>query len=120
MKHANKVRPMLPTLALLLAGCATGGMQTGTQTYFRATLCRVLTEIRNKAPATRERKISELAVLEQAGYHPNDVCAEQRLVISQLVASHLMRYGAYLKTIRVTRPYTTRATPYRFASPRIR
>ncbi|WP_408416362.1 hypothetical protein [Paraburkholderia strydomiana] len=73
MKDANKVRLMLPTLALLLADCTTGGMQTGTQTQLSATQCRVLTEIRNKAPATRERNISELAALEQAGYHP-DYC----------------------------------------------
>ena len=32
--------------------------------------CRDLTEIRNKAPVTHERNISEVAALEKAGYHP--------------------------------------------------
>jgi hypothetical protein len=45
-------------------------MQTGTQTRLGATQCRALTEIRNKAPVTRERNMHELAALEQAGYHP--------------------------------------------------
>jgi hypothetical protein len=70
MKNANKGWPMLPPLMLLLAACATGGMQAGTRTHLSAAQCRDLTEIRNKAPVTHERNMSELAALEKAGYHP--------------------------------------------------
>jgi Domain of unknown function (DUF4148) len=70
MKNANKGWPMLPALMLLLAACATGGMQAGTQTHLSAAQCRDLTEIKNKAPVTHERNMSELAALEKAGYHP--------------------------------------------------
>jgi hypothetical protein len=47
-----------------------GGMQAGTGTHLSAVECRGLTEIRNNAPVTHERNMSELAALEQAGYHP--------------------------------------------------
>jgi Domain of unknown function (DUF4148) len=70
MKNANKVWPMLPALVLLLAACTAGGMQAGTRTHLSAAQCRDLTEIRNKAPVTHERNMSELAALEEAGYHP--------------------------------------------------
>jgi Domain of unknown function (DUF4148) len=70
MKSANKGWPMLAPLMLLLAACATGGMQAGTQTHLSAAQCRDLTEIRNKAPVTHERNMSELAALEEAGYQP--------------------------------------------------
>jgi hypothetical protein len=70
MKNANKGWPTLPALMLLLAACATGSMQTGTRTHLSAAQCRDLTEIRNKAPVTHERNMSELAALEKAGYHP--------------------------------------------------
>jgi hypothetical protein len=70
MKNANKAWPMLPALVLLLAACATGGIQAGTGTHLSAVQCRDLTEIRNKAPVTHERNMSEVAALEKAGYHP--------------------------------------------------
>jgi hypothetical protein len=70
MKNANKAWPMLSAVVFLLAACATGGMQAGTETHLSAMECRDLTAIRNKAPVTRERNMSELAALEKAGYHP--------------------------------------------------
>jgi len=70
MKNANKAWPMLPALVLLLTACATGGMQAGSGTHLSAMECRDLTEIRNKAPVTHERNMSELSALEKAGYHP--------------------------------------------------
>jgi hypothetical protein len=70
MKNANKAWPMLPALVLLLTACATGGMQAGTGAHLSAAECRDLTEIRDKAPVTHERNMSELAALEKAGYHP--------------------------------------------------
>ena len=70
MTNANKAWPILPALVLLLAACATGGMQAGTGTHLSAVECRDLTEIRNKAPVTHERNMSEVAALEKAGYHP--------------------------------------------------
>ncbi|CAB3709195.1 DUF4148 domain-containing protein [Paraburkholderia rhynchosiae] len=70
MKNATRLWLMLSALTLLLAGCTAGGMQAGTRTHLSATQCRDLTEIRNKAPVTRERSMSELAALEEAGYHP--------------------------------------------------
>jgi hypothetical protein len=70
MKNAYKAWPMLPALVLLLAACTTGGMQAGTGPHLSAVECRDLTDIRNKAPVTHERNMSELAALEQAGYHP--------------------------------------------------
>ena len=71
MTNPNKLWPMLPTLVLCLAACSTGGgMQAGTRTHLTATQCRDLTDIRNRAPVTHERNMSELAALEEAGYHP--------------------------------------------------
>ena len=40
MKNANKAWLMLPALVLLLAACATGGMQAGTGTHLSAVECR--------------------------------------------------------------------------------
>jgi|SRR5476649_1891069 len=70
MKNAIKAWLIIPALAVLLAACATGGMQAGTGTHLSAMECRDLTAIRNKAPVTHERNMSELAALEKAGYHP--------------------------------------------------
>ena len=70
MKNAIKAWLILPALAVLLAACATGGMQADTGTHLSAMECRDLTAIRNKAPVTHERNMSELAALEKAGYHP--------------------------------------------------
>ncbi|SEF12036.1 hypothetical protein SAMN02787142_7824 [Burkholderia sp. WP9] len=38
MKDANKCWPMLPAVVLLLTGCATSGVQAGTQMHLAATL----------------------------------------------------------------------------------
>lgn len=70
MKNLRKAWPMLPVIALLLAACAAPGGPAGTGTHLSATECRDLTEIRNKAPVSHERNMSELAALEKAGYHP--------------------------------------------------
>jgi hypothetical protein len=70
MKNANKAWPTLSASVVLLAACATGGLQGGTQTHLSAAQCRDLTAIRNNAPVTHERNLSELAALEEAGYHP--------------------------------------------------
>jgi hypothetical protein len=88
MKLATQIPSILAAVALTLAGCAAGGMQ-GAQTHLSPTQCRDLTDLRNKAPATRERNISELAALETAGYrpemrfdpyYPDDLRAAQRQV----------------------------------------
>jgi Domain of unknown function (DUF4148) len=80
---------MLPLLVVALAGCAAGGMQAGSTTNLSAAQCRDLTDIRNKAPVTRERNMSELAALRRAGYqpewfddpyYPEDLQAAQRQV----------------------------------------
>jgi hypothetical protein len=71
MKTPPKIRLTLLTLAFSLAGCAAGGMQEGAQTHLSATECRDLTALRNHAPLTHERNLSELAALEKAGYHPS-------------------------------------------------
>jgi hypothetical protein len=60
----------LPALALSLAGCAAGGMQGGA-THLSATQCSDLTELRNNAPRTHQRNLSELAALREAGYDPS-------------------------------------------------
>jgi hypothetical protein len=69
MKFLTQMPSVLAATAFALAGCAAGGTQ-GPQTHLSAAQCRDLTDLRNKAPATRERNISELAALEAAGYHP--------------------------------------------------
>jgi hypothetical protein len=74
MTNANKAWSMLSALMLVLAACATGGMQASTGTHLSASECRDLTEIRNKAPITHERNMSELAALEKAGYDPGWIC----------------------------------------------
>jgi hypothetical protein len=70
VKNPLKIWPMLPALAFLLAGCAAGGMQEGARTHLSPAQCRDLTALRNHAPLTHERNISELAALEEAGYRP--------------------------------------------------
>ncbi|SAL76504.1 hypothetical protein AWB74_05001 [Caballeronia arvi] len=89
MKNTLKPLPMISALAIsLLAGCAAGGMQQNA-THLSAAQCRDLTALRNQAPMTRERNLSELAALEKAGYdpsrfydpyYPEDLHAAQRLV----------------------------------------
>ncbi|SAL53228.1 hypothetical protein AWB70_04425 [Caballeronia cordobensis] len=80
--------PMFCALAISLAGCAAGGAQQSA-THLSAAQCRDLTALRNHAPLTRERNLSELAALEKAGYdpsrfydpyYPDDLHAAQRQV----------------------------------------
>lgn len=89
MKYLTKRWPMCAALMFWLAGCAAGGMQPGPQRHLTDTQCRDLTALRNHAPLTRERNASELAALEEAGYHPawawdpyypDDLQAAQHLV----------------------------------------
>jgi hypothetical protein len=74
MKNLSNTWPMLAVLAFFLvfslAGCAAGGMQEGAQTHLSASQCRDLTALRNNAPITHERNMSEVAALEKAGYRP--------------------------------------------------
>jgi hypothetical protein len=70
MKTPPKLLPMLSALAILLAGCATGGMQQGARSHLSPAQCSDLTALRNHAPLTHERNMSELAALEDAGYRP--------------------------------------------------
>jgi hypothetical protein len=70
MNIATQMRSILAALTLTLVGCASGGGNGGAQTHLSATQCRDLTDLKNKAPATHERSMSELSALQQAGYHP--------------------------------------------------
>lgn len=70
MNIATQMRAVSAALVLTLVGCAAGGGNGGAQTHLSATQCRDLTDLRNKAPATHERSVSELAALRQAGYYP--------------------------------------------------
>jgi predicted lipid-binding transport protein (Tim44 family) len=70
MKIVKPMGTLAAGLLLTLVGCTTGGGGAGVQTHLSATQCRDLTELRNKAPANRQRSMSELAALRQAGYHP--------------------------------------------------
>ena len=70
MNITAQMRSIPVALMFTLAGCAANGGNAGPQTHLSATQCRDLTDLRNKAPATHERSMSELAALQQAGYHP--------------------------------------------------
>jgi hypothetical protein len=83
---------MLGTLAIALAcaGCAMGGAG-GTQgaNHLSPQQCVDLTALRNHAPPSHQRSMSELAALEAAGYdpsrfydpyYPDDLHAAQRQV----------------------------------------
>lgn len=90
MNATLRFPPMLCALALSLTGCAMGGIpQGGPRAHLTPTQCSDLTALRNHAPLTRERNVSELAALEEAGYrpslffdpyYPEDLQAAQRLV----------------------------------------
>ena len=88
MKNSPKIWPMICASAFSLAGCAAGSAPQGT-THLSPTQCRDLTALRNNAPLTRERNLSELAALKAAGYdpskfydpyYPDDLQAAQRQV----------------------------------------
>ncbi|RZF25334.1 DUF4148 domain-containing protein [Paraburkholderia sp. UYCP14C] len=70
MKIATQTRSIAAALVLTLVGCAAGGGNGGAQTHLSATQCQDLTALRNNAPATHQRNMSELAALQQAGYNP--------------------------------------------------
>ena len=89
MESSPKRRSMLTALALLLAGCAAGGVQQSGP-YLSPTECRDLAALRSNAPPTRAQQLSELSALRKAGYdpspwnddpnYPDDLQAAQRLV----------------------------------------
>jgi hypothetical protein len=70
MNIAKQMLAIPVALTFTLVGCAANGGTAGAQTHLSATQCRDLTDLRNKAPATHERSMSELSALQQAGYHP--------------------------------------------------
>ncbi|MBT2794581.1 DUF4148 domain-containing protein [Paraburkholderia strydomiana] len=70
MKMARKSGRAFALLVVVLAGCAAGDVNRASQSHLSAVQCRDLTAIRNKAPASHERSMSELAALRAAGYHP--------------------------------------------------
>jgi hypothetical protein len=79
---------MLSPLLLFLAGCAAGGMPQSAA-HLSTLQCRDLAALRNNAPPTPERNLSELAALRRAGYdpsrwfdpyYPEDLQAAQRQV----------------------------------------
>ncbi|MCP3711139.1 DUF4148 domain-containing protein [Paraburkholderia sp. CNPSo 3274] len=88
MESHPKNRPTLTALALLLTGCAAGGVpQSGP--HLSPTECRDLTALRSNAPPTMAQHQSEVAALRKAGYdpspwndpyYPDDLQAAQRLV----------------------------------------
>jgi hypothetical protein len=88
MKNPPRKWLMLPALVLLLAGCAAGG-NLQSAAHLSTSQCRDLAALRNNAPMTPERNLSELAALRQAGYdpsrwfdpyYPEDLQAAQRQV----------------------------------------
>ena len=78
----------LAALALLLTGCAAGGVpQSGP--HLSPTECRDLAALKTNAPPTMAQHQSEVAALRKAGYdpspwddpyYPDDLQAAQRLV----------------------------------------
>ena len=88
MKNLPRKWLMLPALVLLLAGCAACGMSQSAA-HLSTLQCRDLAALRNNAPLTPERNLSELAALRKAGYdpsrwfdpyYPEDLQAAQRQV----------------------------------------
>ena len=74
MKSRQKIPPTLTALALLLAGCAVGGVSQSVQQngpHLSPTECRDLAAIKSNAPRTKSQHQSELAALRKAGYNPS-------------------------------------------------
>ncbi|WP_116141630.1 DUF4148 domain-containing protein [Trinickia diaoshuihuensis] len=72
MNRPSKTFALFPLSALLLAGCVlSGAPRTGSAPPLSAAQCRDLTALKHGAPLTRERNVSELAALEEAGYQPS-------------------------------------------------
>jgi hypothetical protein len=89
MENVLRNRSSLAALALLLTGCAAGGMsQSGP--HLSPTECRDLAALKTNATPTKEQRLSELSALRKAGYdpspwnddpnYPDDLHAAQRLV----------------------------------------
>ncbi|PMS19795.1 hypothetical protein C0Z18_13320 [Trinickia dabaoshanensis] len=71
MKYTSHTITLLCVLTLSLAGCAVQGAPQSGYAPLSAAQCRDLTALKNGAPLTRERNLSELAALEEAGYQPS-------------------------------------------------
>lgn len=69
MRDSSRTWPTLCALALLLPGCAAGGLSRSTA-HLDVAECVDLAALKAHAPITRARNMSELAALEKAGYHP--------------------------------------------------
>ena len=90
MKPTPTFSTLLCILALSLTGCVMSGVQPGPRAHLTPTQCRDLTALRRHEPPTRERNLSEIAALREAGYdpsplfddpyYPDDLQAAQRLV----------------------------------------
>jgi hypothetical protein len=89
MKRSQTGWSIIFSLALLLAGCATGGGMPYSGTHLSPTECRDLAALKSNAPPTMAQHQSELAALRKAGYdpspwydpyYPDDLQAAQRLV----------------------------------------
>lgn len=71
MKYSSPTSTIVSLLALLLAGCVVSGAPQAGYAPLSARQCRDLTALKSGAPLTRERNLSELAALEEAGYQPS-------------------------------------------------
>ncbi|WP_028207408.1 DUF4148 domain-containing protein [Paraburkholderia nodosa] len=90
MESRPKNRTTLTALALLLAGCAAGGVpQSGS--HLSPMECRDLAALRSNAPPTMAQHQSEVAALRKAGYDPspwNDPYYPEDLQAAQRVVDH--------------------------------
>ncbi|WP_321926290.1 DUF4148 domain-containing protein [Paraburkholderia guartelaensis] len=89
MKNLLRNRKTLSALALVLTGCAAGGVpQSGP--HLSQTECSDLAALKSNPPGTKAQRQSEIAALRKAGYdpspwnddpnYPDDLHAAQRLV----------------------------------------
>ncbi|WP_430232792.1 DUF4148 domain-containing protein [Paraburkholderia tropica] len=89
MKSLPRCCSTLAVSAILLAGCAAGGVQQGGP-HLTPTECRDLAALGSSAPPTKAQRQSELSALRKAGYdpspwnddpyYPDDLQEAQRLV----------------------------------------
>ncbi|MEM5312549.1 DUF4148 domain-containing protein [Paraburkholderia sp. JHI869] len=89
MDNPLRCWPTLAVLALLLAGCVTGGLPQS-RPHLSPTECCDLAALRSNAHPTKAQNQSELSALRKAGYdpspwnddpnYPEDLHAAQRLV----------------------------------------
>jgi len=71
MTYPSPTSTIVSLFALLLAGCVVSGAPQAGYAPLSARQCRDLTALKNGAPLTHERNLSELAALEAAGYQPS-------------------------------------------------